>query len=111
MNYKTYHQTPGCNINRFEKKRIYIVGSVSEPERLEAAKTIFNQDNCEIVIPDKNDKMLLEELFIRGIDRIKQADVVYVLHKRDGSIGVNTTWEKCIAISLGKETIDLELED
>lgn len=92
---------------QFSRKRIYVAGSVSAPERFEMVKKAFEGIDAEILYPVAQPDEPVILLYKKAIERIKQADEVFILIKEDGTIGENTLWEKAIALAEHKTVYEL----
>lgn len=88
------------------KRRVYIAGSLSEPERYMDVVNALRDQNVEIVVSMAQQKSLLE-LDLEAIATIKAADDVFLLTKSDNSLGESTLFQKAIAISEGKNVYDV----
>lgn len=87
------------------KKKVYVIGSISNYSRITKAAYEYtemgNDVNYVFPQPDKS----LKELIVDCFHRIREADLIVVVVKDDGSIGDGVTYEIVYAESLGKDII------
>lgn len=85
--------------------RMCIIGSMQYASNIEWIAYNFKKTLQYDVWYVKPSKAPLEILIRKVFEEIRKADIVLVVIKPDGSIGVGTLYEKIYAESLGKEIL------
>lgn len=85
--------------------RMCIIGSMQYAKTIEWVAYKFKKTQQYDIWYAKPSKESLEKLIRKAFEEIRKADIVLVVSKLDGSIGVGTLYEKIYAESLGKEII------
>ena len=88
------------------RKKIYIIGSISNYKEItKAAYEYYDKADYDInyVFPQPNRS--LKELIIECFEKIREADIIVVVKKDNGSIGDGTTYEVVYAETLGKDIV------
>lgn len=104
-----------CESQRFVGTRVYVCGSVAEGEynRLLVTRLAMMEHNAdtEVLVPDPQPDANIDDILLRVIERIKQADVVICVPKSDGSIDDSTRWERAIALAERKQVYNAIIEE
>lgn len=85
------------------EKKAFVIGSMSNMSAIDWAATqcVYVHKSVDQVRSQPNKP--LDELISECFDKIKDADIVYVVRKKDWTIGNGTLYEMEYARRLGKE--------
>lgn len=87
------------------KKRIFIIGSLSQADKIAETAAYYAGDIYDVRYVRKEPEKTFEELVTQAFDNIEWADIVMVVCKDDGVIGNGTTYEVEYAKRLKKQII------
>lgn len=95
---------------------IYVIGSVSQEEDIKKVADYFrnyfkDKGGFTVEYVKKEPEKSLVTLILECFNKIQESDTVVAVKKPDGSYGTGTTYEICFAKFIGKEVIEISVND
>ena len=91
---------------------LYIIGSVKQEHEIrEVANYFKNKEGFAVEHVKAEPDIPLPTLILECFNKISKADGIVAVKKPDGSYGTGTTYEICFAKFIGKDVIEMSIDD
>lgn len=84
------------------KIKVFVIGSCSQIDEINKVASIFSNLGIEIDTPEVGTGHFFEYMVKRAISKIKEADFIIAVPKKDGTFGDGSTYEMLFAEDIGK---------
>lgn len=91
---------------------LYVIGSVKQEHDIrEIANYFKNKEGFDVKYVKAEPDESLTDLILDCFDIISKSEIIVAVKKPDGSYGTGTTYEICFANFIGKEVIEMSIDD